>query len=126
MDPPTVHTDSGLKQIRHKTLSAYYPTLWTLQDYLNAQLGDPMVYHSDPEEYKRVLATTTCAPQRSAAPLTECEPEHIEGKQQEVIDRILQEVGKKGDRGDALVLGTKVGLSLSRLTIGIRSYSQCC
>lgn len=113
MDVDAPDAGSGRRSLRHKTLSAYYPSLETLDEYLTSRTGSSPVYHSDPQDYRELLATTICAPQQDAGPFPSFTIIGSECKQQEVIDRILQELSKRGSRADALILGTKVRRSPS-------------
>lgn len=100
--------------LRHKTLSVYYPVLTTLGVHLAATPS--LVYNSDPDEYRDLLSTTVCAPNAQARNAPPPGPEHW--TQQEAIDRIVHElVTTHGQRGDALVWGTKVHALPSAATV---------
>lgn len=91
----------GPKTLRHKTLSAYYDHLLTLEHLLVGVEG--LLFHSDPAEYRELLEHTICAPRGDKARVF---PPYgpTDGTQQEAIDRILQDF-----RGsDVLLLGSRV------------------
>lgn len=91
----------GPKTLRHKTLSAYYDHILTLEHLLVSVEG--LLFHSDPAEYRELLEHTICAPRGDKARVF---PPYgpTDGTQQEAIDRILQDF-----RGsDVLLLGSRV------------------
>lgn len=89
--------------MHHKTLSAYYPSLCTLEDYLSSYEG--LVYHSDPAEYRALVSGALCAPR--AHKLGPFPPVgSVEGSQKEAIDALLSILGH-----DVLVLGNRVSVS---------------
>lgn len=106
MDLDAVDEGSGQKKLHHKTLSTYYPHLETLHDYLAWNAPYALAYYSDSSEYRDLLATTICAPHGHSAPFPPFT--NPTATQQEIIDIILQDLGTRGAKGDALVLGTNV------------------
>jgi telomerase reverse transcriptase len=109
------------KRLRHKTLSAYYPHLQTLRDYLVSTLGCPLtqlLHPDDPERYTELLDTTI------SAVLSDDHARlwndagrwgDVEGTQQEAIDRIMREVARSATRNhrDVLLSGSRVRTSLT-------------
>ncbi|KAL7424993.1 Telomerase reverse transcriptase [Cryptotrichosporon argae] len=87
-------------EVRHKTLSHFYPRLCTLQAHLAPLAVPDLVLSSDLAVYKALLDRTLCAPHAKHA----CGPwppaGHSEGTQQEAIDLVLNRVGK----GNVLVI----------------------
>jgi hypothetical protein len=104
------------KRLRHKTLSAYYPHLQTLRDYLVSTLRCPLtqlLHPDDPGGYTELLDTAICAV------LIETHVWNgglagkwgdVEGTQQEAIDRIMREVARSvtRDHRDVLLSGSRV------------------
>lgn len=98
---------------RHKTLSAYYPHLQTLHDYLTSSNGDNyLLLQKDTPDYRNLVTHTICAfhnePMCSSIPATG----EVYGSQQEAIDRILKELGRapyrSGEGRNVLLSGDKV------------------
>lgn len=86
--------------MHHKTLSAYYPRLITLEEYLSPCEG--LVYHSDPDEYCALVRGTLCAERHhKLGPFPP--PGPVEGSQQDAIDNILRALDH-----DVLALGNRV------------------
>lgn len=90
----------GLQKMHHKTLSAYYPRLCTLEEYLSAYEG--LVYHSDPDEYRSLVSGALCAERHHKLGIFP-PPGTVEGSQQDAIDGLLRALGH-----DVLVLGNRV------------------
>lgn len=90
----------GTQKMHHKTLSAYYPRLCTLQEYLSAY--DGLVYNSDPEDYRALMSRALCAERpHKLGPFPPVGP--IDGSQQDSIDGLLRALSH-----DVLVLGNRV------------------
>lgn len=90
----------GLPRMHHKTLSAYYPRLCTLEEYLSTY--DGLVYHSDPDKYRALVSGALCAERpHKLGPFPPLGP--VEGSQQDAIDGVLRALGH-----DVLVLGNRV------------------
>jgi len=87
------------KQVRHKTLSAYYPNLITLRDYILTAPGpstSAIIQESDTDEYKHLVKETICAFRISVVDLP---PKGVAlGSHQEVFDRVLVEVARRCTR----------------------------
>lgn len=100
-------------KLRHKTLSAYYPHLHSLLDYLTVSTGEEgILIDKDVTDYLKLLQSTICATEDSLSSSTFPAEGEIYGSQQEAIDRILQELGrvsgKHGEGRNALLAGDKV------------------
>ena len=97
---------------RHKTLSAYYPRLYTLHNYLLSaptSSSSRVLLESDSEEYRQLVQGTLCAP-TGDTPLSGWNGE-VYGTQQEVVDRVVGEIAKRSARldiKDVLVTSDKV------------------
>ena len=104
-----MHADPHPRQLHHKTLSAYYSDPQILLHYLeSASTG--LIRDNDPTEYSSLLTSTICCPAngpyRPGSPSVD-----THGNQQEVIDRILTELGKyqSGRQGrNVLLSGARV------------------
>jgi hypothetical protein len=99
-------------QVRHKTLSAYYPHLVTLHDYILTAprpSTSAVILETDSDEYKRLILETICATRIASVDLSpKCESW---GSHQEVVDRILVEVARRCTREgkkDVLISSDKV------------------
>jgi len=88
------------KTVRHKTLSAYYSRLLTLESYLSGL--DGVLYHSDPDEYRHLVTRAMCAPHntRPVPPF-----DGVDESQQRVIDGLLDDL--RGSK-DVLLNGAAV------------------
>lgn len=112
MTLPNQAGDGVKKEYKHKTLSAYYPHLFTLHDYLHTAPSSSttsIVSETDSIEYKRLVQETICASRITPDSL----PPKVEvwGTQHEVVDRVLGEVARRCARQgikDVLVSGDKV------------------
>lgn len=99
-------------QVRHKTLSAYYPNLITLHDYILTAPGPSIsgvIQESDTDEYKHLVKETICAFRTSVG---DRPPKGVaSGSHQEVVDRVLVEVARRCTRDgkkDVLISSDKV------------------
>lgn len=107
------------RQHRHKTLSAYYPHLHTLHDYLlsaPASSQRRVLLESDNEEYKRLVLGALCGTSADVL-LPAVSHEVSTATQQEVVDRVIAEVARKclrEDTKDVLISGNKVSPSVSQ------------
>ena len=84
------------KQVRHKTLSAYYPNLITIHDYILTAPGPStaaIIQESDTDEYKHLIKETICAFRTSVEGLSS--KGVSQGSHQEVVDRVLVEVARR-------------------------------
>ncbi|RXK34877.1 hypothetical protein M231_07866 [Tremella mesenterica] len=105
--------------IKHKTLSSYYPHLHRLQDFISPHC-DNLLQGSDIDDYTQLLRSTLCGV-RESVPWPQRDQEAgcgLDGTQQEAIDRILLEIGRRRDR-DVL-------LSTDRVSERIVSECQEC
>lgn len=100
------------KQARHKTLSAYYPNLITLHDYILTAPGPStsgVIQESDTDEYKHLVKETICAFRTTVVDLP---PKGMaSGSHQEMVDRVLVEVARRCTREgkkDVLISSDKV------------------
>lgn len=108
-------------ELRHKTLSAYYPHLHTLFDYLAVSIGrKSSLLKDDSTDYVAVLQTTVCAIQDDSMPANFPIGGIVHDSQQEAIDRVLEELGrlsrKPGEGRNVLLAGDKVCLIVCVLT----------
>ena len=100
------------KEYRHKTLSAYYPHLYTLHDYLLTaprSSTSAIVSATDSDEYKRLIQVTVCACR--LAPQDLPPKGEVWGTQQEIVNRVLGEVARRCAREaikDVLISSDKV------------------
>jgi len=104
------------KEYRHKTLSAYYPHLYTLHDYLltaPTSSTSAIISATDSDEYERLIQETVCACRQPPQDLpSKCE---VSGTQQEIVNRVLGEVARRCAREgikDVLISSDKVSYSL--------------
>ena len=101
------------REVRHKTLSAYYSSLHTLFDYLTLSTGshDLLVEKDDPS-YGDILSSIICATLQCPEAGNFPHRGTVYGSQQEAIDRVLQELGrvscKSGESRNVLLAGDKV------------------
>jgi hypothetical protein len=99
-----------LQEVKHKTLSAYYPRICTLVDYLSHLTHQPIVIDTDHPEYKDLASSTLCAPPATYDAFPEHGDSHL--SQQEAIDRVLSELGKQsrkpGEGLNMLLAGNRV------------------
>jgi hypothetical protein len=79
--------------VRHKALSAYYNVIYTLRHLLNSSLGQ-ISTPSDLPEFRTLLDEVLCAPRNGDLKITKGSSDR---SQQEAIDRILQELGRRRD-----------------------------
>jgi hypothetical protein len=107
------------KEYRHKTLSAYYPHLYTLHDYLLTaprSSTSAIISATDSDEYKRLIQETVCACR--LAPQDLPPKGEVWGTQQEIVNRVLGEVARRCAREgikDVLVSSDKVSYGLLNL-----------
>jgi hypothetical protein len=100
------------KEYRHKTLSAYYPHLYTLHDYLLTaprSSTSAIISATDSDEYKRLIQETVCACR--LAPQDLPPKGEVWGTQQEIVNRVLGEVARRCAREgikDVLISSDKV------------------
>lgn len=106
---------AGMPGHRHKTLSAYYPRLYTLRDYV---LSAPTTSHSrvlldtdtDSKDYRLLIQGTLCAIHSEDEAMPQY-PREVWGTQQELVDRIVGEIARRSakvDIKDVLVTSDKV------------------
>jgi hypothetical protein len=115
LTPPPAPASSSSKRLRHKTLSAYYPLLQTLREYLVSTIRCPLtqlLHPDDPEGYTELLDTAICAV-LSETPVWNGMAGRwgdVDGTQQEAIDRIMREVARSvtRDHRDVLLSGSRV------------------
>jgi hypothetical protein len=104
------------KEYRHKTLSAYYPHLYTLHDYLLTaprSSTSAIISATDSDEYKRLIQETVCACR--LAPQDLPSKGEVWGTQQEIVNRVLGEVARRCTKEgikDVLISSDKVSFSL--------------
>jgi hypothetical protein len=95
----TVNNQAGWevkKEYRHKTLSAYYPHLYTLHDYLLTaprSSTSNIISDNDSDEYKRLIQETVCACRITPQDLPS--KGEVWGTQQEIVNRVLGEVARR-------------------------------
>jgi hypothetical protein len=128
--PLNLMVEAEPRSIKHKTLSSYYPHLYTLRDYIllstKSSLPRALLFlPSDPPEYGCLIRETICAV--SAPPKgTARAPGIVMGSQQEAIDRALAEIARKdtgvGQRRNILLTSTRVG-GIHLLTAKCNQYS---
>ncbi|WWC73585.1 uncharacterized protein I206_107557 [Kwoniella pini CBS 10737] len=106
------------KTIKHKTLSSYYPKLYILGDFLNEFINDKIqiIKEKDPKSYKDLLKNTICTLSNLKEynndliikeKLKECKKEGNNSEtQQEIIDYILRDLLKTGDK-NILITGNR-------------------
>jgi hypothetical protein len=100
------------KEFKHKTLSAYYPHLSTLHDYLLTaprSSTTSIIQETDTDEYKRLVLETVCATR--STPVNLPSKGDVWGTQQEIVDRVLGEVSRRCAREgikDVLISSDKV------------------
>ncbi|WWC95477.1 hypothetical protein V866_002341 [Kwoniella sp. B9012] len=106
----------GKRQLRHKTLSAYYPVLYTLSTLLtstisNANADRPISKPNDPVAYKNLLDSSICA-YRSNELKGQLE-EKLKGckrssglSQQESINCVLRDLSRNGEK-NVLISGNR-------------------
>lgn len=117
---------SETRQHRHKTLSAYYPRLQTLKDYLLSAPGSSrprVVLEKDPDEYKRLVRETLCAIPGYEVSCPPCGTCDAIGTQQELIDGIIGEISRRSlskDVKDVLIAGDKVRPAYSIGSIALK------
>jgi len=107
------------KEYRHKTLSAYYPHLYTLHDYLLTaprSSTSTFILATDSDEYKRLIQETVCACRQAPQDLPS--KGEVWGTQQEIVNRVLGEVARRSARE-----GTKdVLISSDKVSYGLHKY----
>jgi hypothetical protein len=107
------------KEYRHKTLSAYYPHLYTLHDYLLTaprSSTSTIISATDSDEYKRLIQETVCGCR--LAPQDLPSKGEVWGTQQEIVNRVLGEVARRCAREgikDVLISSDKVSYGLLNL-----------
>jgi hypothetical protein len=115
----TVNNQAGgevKKENRHKTLSAYYPHLYTLHNYLLTaprSSTSTIISDNDSDEYKRLIQETVCACRIAPHDLTS--KGEVWGTQQENVNRVLGEVARRCAREgtkDVLISSDKVSFVL--------------
>jgi hypothetical protein len=103
-------------EYRHKTLSAYYPHLYTLHDYLLTApraSTSTIISATDSDDYRRLIQDTVCACR--LAPRDLPSKGEVWGTQQETVNRVLGEVARRCAREgikDVLIYSDKVSYSL--------------
>lgn len=116
MTIPIQDGGEGKKGYRHKTLSAYYPNLYTLHDYLLTaprSSTSAIISATDSDEYKRLIQETVCACRMDPQDLPA--KGEVWGTQQEIVNRVLGEVARRCAREgikDVLISSDKVSYSL--------------
>ena len=101
---------------RHKTLSAYYPKLYTLHDYILSaptSSSSRVLLETDSEQYRNLVQATLCAP--SPDTILPGSNGEVWGTQQELVDRIVGEIARRSARldiKDVLVTSDKVSFTL--------------
>jgi hypothetical protein len=111
--------DTEKKEYRHKTLSAYYPHLYTLHDYLLTaprSSTSTIISDHDSDEYKRLIQETVCGCR--SAPQDMPSKGEVWGTQQEIVNRVLGEVARRCAREgikDVLISSDKVSYGLLNL-----------
>lgn len=116
MTVPMLDGGEEKKVYRHKTLSAYYPHLYTLHDYLltaPTSSTSAIISATDSDEYRRLIQDTVCGC-RSAPPGLPTKGE-VWGTQQEIVNRVLGEVARRCAREgikDVLISSDKVSYIL--------------
>ena len=104
------------KEYRHKNLSAYYPHLYTLHDYLLTaprSSTSAIISDNDSDDYKRLIQETVCACRLDPGNLPA--KGEVWGTQQEIVNRVLGEVARRCAREgikDVLISSDKVSYSL--------------
>ena len=98
------------RQIKHKTLSAYFARLYRLEELLFPHYPT-VLQPSDAEEYKTILTSAVCGVREKLPAWPERCGEDLYGTQQEVIDRILLDIARR--RRDVL-------LSIDRVRVELR------
>lgn len=100
------------QQIKHKTLSAYYPSILTLRSVLRHYAQETLIRLDDPPEYLNLLSNALIASRTDHVtfiiPSFPNGEKWIKGTQQESIDRILDEVYRRDGRDNVLLFGSKV------------------
>lgn len=120
---------SGPKEIRHKSLSAYYPRLSSLAAVLmgsSLTLGDTILYRAtDLQEYKDLLEQTICATSNDVPALPPLEPVQrgVGPSHTEVVDGILHELGRRTNARDDLCI-TKSDTLLLGLSVRLVPYGH--
>jgi len=116
MTVPLQGGEQEKKEYRHKTLSAYYPHLYTLHDYLLSaprSSTSAIISATDSDEYKRLIRETVCACRLPPQDLPS--KGEVWGTQQEIVNRVLGEVARRCAREgikDVLISSDKVSYSL--------------
>lgn len=104
-DGPVAPAPESTGQIRHKTLSAYYPYLYSLLTFLAVTLGypeDDLVKEDDGETYKSMLLSSIVASRLPAVPKSgPAEPPRVLTRQPETIDRILHALSSGNGSGNS-------------------------
>jgi hypothetical protein len=114
----------GAREYRHKTLSAYYPRLYTLHDYLLSapiSSSSSVLLSTDGDDYRRLVEQTICALRHDSPVLSLNGSGSRRGTQQELVDSITAEVSRRSSREgikDILVSSDKV--RVISLTLGYR------
>jgi hypothetical protein len=91
----------GAAPIRHKSLSAYFPHLYTLSGLLNRSASSDHISLSrpgDPTDFKDLLAHSICAITANVAlnvPKLEPAQRGVGPSHTEVVDNILQELARR-------------------------------
>jgi hypothetical protein len=104
------------REYRHKTLSAYYPYLYTLHDYLLTaprSSTSAIISATDSDEYKRLIQATICACRLDPQDLPS--KDEVWGTQQEIVNRVLGEVARRCAKEgikDVLISSDKVSYNL--------------